>query len=303
MRLKGLCLLMLTAGALLFACRASSVVPVHHALMIMMNYQPINKGVNTVIPYQVNLMAMDLLKKGNKIKLCSAYIQWYLNHINLSDKYGLSGTIYDYHVLADGREKSLIDYSNIDSTAASFVLLIHKYYKVTGFSKIIRLNRKKIEDVIYLIAFLQDEDGLIRSMPGSSKKFLKNNCEAYAAVNAFIELSGLFNREKKMFYEELRSNLERAVPELFYNKDKNWFYWLKEDQKKFAPDWKKFYPDSYSQLFPILYDMLPGEEDMQLLWRKFRTFNKKNVKKETVGQRLVVEWVNKMMIDRIGKTN
>jgi hypothetical protein len=75
------------------------------------------------------------------------------------------------------------------------------------------------------------------------------------------------------FYEEVQEDIKTAVSKHFYRGRRGEFYWLIDQKGKYAPDWRTFYPDSYSQLFPILYRVLTGTEEkrmMRRLWQKFQ---------------------------------
>jgi hypothetical protein len=288
----------ITVCALAVSCNSAPKEILHSALKIMNHYRPIHKGANTVIPYKVNMMALDLLQKkdASYIKECQYYIQWYLSHVNPADKYGLSGTIYDFEAFANGDENSLNTYESIDDCAASFILLIHRFYKVTGYSKVISQNSRKIRDIAYMLPYLQDKDGLVRPLPGTGRKYLKNNCEAYAAAGAFLELTALFGWEDRDLYQNTQTEIGEAILTNLYRPGQNEFFWMSDNRGKYAPDWKVLTPDSYSQLFPLLYHVLPGHIDIRPVWEKFRKFHDEEaVLKSDAVQGLVYRWTAQIM--------
>jgi len=265
-------------GAVFFSsCNTKEKAPLHHALLVINRYAPVSEKSTTVVPYEVNLMALDLLrnKENPEVQLCQDYIQWYFNHLNPSDIYGMTGSIYEYDVTFDGREVPLKHFDHVDSTSATFILLLHRFYKVTGYKRFLETNWEKIANIAYLIPYLQDEhDGLIRSLPSTSKKYLRNNCECCAAIAAFVELSEEFDRPNPEFTDEFEEALEEAILTHFYRKTALEFSWLIDGDNKYAPDWKTLYPDSISQLFPLLYHIMPGEKERRELWKKFGNYYK-----------------------------
>lgn len=305
-RLYPLLLLLISLG--FYSCNSdptSNVTPRenpnHHALLLMSQYIPIEKTNNLVIPYEVNIMALDLLQKGNGqyTTLCRDYIRWYLDHVNPFDKYDLSGSIYDYQVDYDGKERSSAHYDSIDATSASFILLLHRFYKKSGYKSIIEQNRKKIEDIIYMIPHLQDEkDGLIRTMPIGNQKLLVNNCLSLAAIDAFLDLSREFHWGKEIFYQDARESLYSAIIQHLYRPSRHEFFYKIDETGAYAPDWTIFYPDRYSQLFPLLFHIHPDRQQDQVTWTNFQRYHQEYPPVPAPGDPchlIVLEWVNKKM--------
>ncbi len=317
--------LLLTMAQFLFVtCHNSPEIPNHHALAIISHYVTLNEGTHTVIPYQVNLMALNLLQKEGStiansqqnighdtiINECQLYIQWVLNHTNPSDTHGLTDTIHNYEVDPAGKEHFLKDAEPIDRTAATFILLVQRFYHVTGYRQMISQARQKIQNIAYHIPHLQDEqDGLIRILPVGNRKLLENNCWDYAAMDAFIQLATEFGWGNVSFYQEVRDELKAAILEEFYRPNHHQFYWRKDgsDQnaQQFASDWNTFYPDSYAQLFPLLFNLIPPD-DLEIgtqIWAKFCSLYRDKLNKQgktytDVLQRIVFQWAVRVMEQR-----
>src|SRR5207248_2459097 len=71
-------------------------------------------------PYFSNLAAIGLTKDKKYYPQVKAWMQWYINHLNYSDKWGLSCTMYDYGISGTA-ETSSTDADSTDSYAASFL--------------------------------------------------------------------------------------------------------------------------------------------------------------------------------------
>jgi hypothetical protein len=262
----------------------------HPAIKILKIFNPETENKTEVNPYMVNIRAMYLLNKGTHTKEIKDYILWYFDHTNYPDKHGLTGTVYDYFVTCKGEEISTKKYDSVDAYAGNFLYLIYKYYAKTKDKEIIQRNQEKIEDIAYLIEFLQDEDGLTKVMPGDNTKYLMDNCEAFAGVKAFNALSREMGWGIKPDYVELENSLKNAIINSLYSKDKKIFYWGIAEKKAYPSSWNKFYPDAFAQIFPILFDVLDKDPQIEKeLWKEFsdKYENKPNV--FSIEQKLMFE--------------
>ncbi len=242
----------------------------HPAVKILKIFSPEPYQKIEVNPYMVNIRAIYLLNKSTHTKEIRDYIIWYFDHTNYPDKSELTGTIYDYFVTCKGEEISTKRYDSVDAYAGNFLYLLHKYYEKTKDKEIIQKNKEKIEDIVYLIEFLQDEDGLTKVMPGDNTKYLMDNSEAFAGVKAFNALSKEMGWELKPEYIDLESSIKDAIINLLYNKNKKIFYWGFAEKKPYHSSWDKFYPDAFAQIFPVLFDVLDKNPELgNLLWKEF----------------------------------
>lgn len=297
--------LLFTAAALFFSCgKPGEIAPRHHALIIMGHYQPTPGSAVTIVPYRVNHLALDLLRRGKAFEDCKHYIQWYLNHLNNGDIHGLTGTVYDYTVHPDGKESFLKSVTFAEGAAATFILLLDQYVRVTGHQKLITQNKKKIEHIAYLIPHLQDETGAVRSLPGKEENRLQGNCESLAALRTYIRWIETYGwgDEAAVAYTTVKDKLETAIRERFYRSGENEFYRLIKGLKRYPPDWNTFHPGSYAQLFPLLHRLLPGETQARELWEKFLRRHRDAISQAPLHRQLVVQWTREAM-DKEKKSN
>lgn len=242
----------------------------HPAVKILKIFGTETQQKTEVNPYMVNIRAIYLLNKGTHTKEIRDYILWYLDRTNYPDKHGLTGTIYDYLVTCKGQEISTKGYDSVDAYAGNFLYLVHKYHEKTKDKGILQKNKAKLEDIAYLIEFLQDEDGLTKVMPGDETKYLMDNCEAFAGIRAFNSLSREMGWEVKPDYIDLENTIKNAIMEFLYSEDKKIFYWGISSGKAYHSDWNKFYPDAFAQIFPVLFDVLDEyPETEEMLWKEF----------------------------------
>ncbi|PYX58208.1 MAG: hypothetical protein DMG76_09765 [Acidobacteria bacterium] len=83
-----------------------------------------------IMPYYSNLAAIGLAKTANPVYYprVKDWMQWYIGHLNYSDKWGLSCTIYDYNV-SGSAETATNDADSTDSYAATFASLAWAYWQ------------------------------------------------------------------------------------------------------------------------------------------------------------------------------
>jgi hypothetical protein len=269
----------------------------HPAVEILAKYMNTDQSVNLVIPYIVNLLALDLLRKDPAVNLglVRSYIDWYLDHLNYPDKYGATGSIYDYRVYRDGREVSTEEMDSVDSYAATFIMLINRYYTLTGDSSLVQSNRRILEDIIYLVPYLMQDDRLTVALPDISEKYLMDNCESLGGVTAFLELAAILNWDTQSFYRTVKEELIYAIENHLYDGQSENYYWVMDGSTKTASSWDTFYPDAYAQLFPILYFTAQEKTRREHLWKFFHDFHGNKLDNIPVEQRIVYEWTKEVM--------
>jgi hypothetical protein len=275
----------------------------HPALDILAHYQSRDNVENVVIPHVINLMALHLLRSQHAgepgtIQKVRRYIDWYIAHLNYADKYEITGSMYDYAISPEGKEKSLQSSDSICRYAASFLLLLGRYLQVSGDRLVIEANSKKIQDLAYNIPFLQGEDGLIRAFPKQEDVFLVDNCVSYAGICAIIKLSRQFKWDIEEYYLEIKQRLATAIFTYLYIPGNKSFYWAIQNGVKRAPDWNRFYPDAYVQLFPLVFDVLNQPKGVfsrqrstkRAIWKRFGKLFRHKLRNIPVEQKLIYQW-------------
>ncbi|MCF7815071.1 MAG: hypothetical protein K9N09_11440 [Candidatus Cloacimonetes bacterium] len=266
----------------------------HPALKVFSWYSEVAEN-NYVIPYTLNLFAIDRLENRKSRKHIKKYIEWIFTKLNYPDKHGLTGSIYDFHISQEGEEISSETYDSVDSYSATFLILLNEYVKLTGDQSFIARFKTQIKDIAYTIAHLQDDDGLTSAIPQSDTKYLMDNCEVYGGLIAFTELSKLMGWELENYYDDIAISLRHGIFNYFYNHQNQNFNWAVDDKTVHTSDWNIFYPDAYAQLFPILYKLVDDQPLIKkTIWNNFSEFysDKENVPLE---QQLVISLAEKRM--------
>ncbi|MCP5055056.1 MAG: hypothetical protein GY940_48270, partial [bacterium] len=247
-------------------------------LKIMSRYQVPNKTGNVVVPYIVNLMALDMITGGNtrvdkkRLNMVKEYIHWYLCNANYPDRFSYTGTMYDYVIAPGGEPQSLKSSASIDSYAGTFILLLGQYVHASGDEALAREHKQRIRDIAYMILFSQGTDGLTRVFPNRDDSYLMNNCMAYAGAAAMVELSRRLKWEKNQtFYQDVKEGLSNSILAYLYDPARKLFYWAIEDSHKRSSRMERFYPDAYAQLFPVVFDLLWDNKRLRKsIWKQFR---------------------------------
>lgn len=258
------------------------------------------KGMRTVNPYIANITAIYEISERRHICEVKDYILWYLDHLNYPDKDGLTGTIYDYEISETGEEKSTDHYDSVDGYAGTFLYLLNLYHGQTGDNVLIDKYWDKIKDIAYLIPYLQCEDGLTKPSlkARNNVKYLMDNCESYAGIKSFNELSERTGRSREIFYIETEVYIKNAVNRTLYNSENKIFYWAIDDNVKFQSDWNILYPDSIAQMFPVCFSILDEDEGKRkALWKGFNKNHGNKVSSLPLEQRIIYELTRKKMQD------
>ncbi len=249
-----------------------------------------------IIPYFVNLYSIQLLKNQKNIKEIKQYIIWYLNHLNYPDKFGNTGSIYDYKIKKNNIEKSLNTFDSIDSYSSTFIELLYKYLIVTGDSDLISNNRKKIEDIAFLMPNLQGKDGLTIESQRTGIKYLMDNCEVYSGLKHMILLSNKMDWELNNYYQKVINKLKSGILTELYDKKNKIFFWAKVGSTKSKSVWSKFYPDAFAQLFPILYNIIPENDNVRkMLWKTFNKVHSDKLRNLPVEQNIIYNWTKEVV--------
>jgi len=268
------------------------------ALKLMSVYAGEIKDNQTINPYIINIIAIYEMNKQRNVSEVKNYILWHFGHMNYPDQEGLTGTIYNYKISKAGKELSTNDYDSVDGYAGTFLYLLNLYYQLTGDKGLIEKHWDKIKDVAYLIPYLQGEDGLSRARlkAKDNAKYLMDNCEAFAGIKAFNELSANIGRGKDQFYLETETNIKNGVLEILYNTDTKKFYWAVDDKVKHASDWSILYPDAIAQIFPLYFGVLDDDKGKKkAIWQEFNKRYSDKIKTFPLEQRIVYELTRERM--------
>lgn len=208
-------------------------------------------GADLVIPYFANQAAWSLLPEHPQE--AKAHLEWYLGHLNRPDRFGLSGTVYDYRLEGD-REVPAGSYDSADAYAATFLSAVARYWRVTADTRFVLDHRADLDLVAGVIVALQDADGLAWARPGHWVKYLMDNAENYQGLSEYAWLlARLGDSEAAAYWAERAEAVRRGIRQVLYNPRRGDYYWaVKMSGTRRLPNWRQWYPDAVAQLFPVL---------------------------------------------------
>lgn len=264
----------------------------HPALALMSLYADEIQHEKLVIPYMVNIIAIYELSGKRHYGEVKKYIVWYINHLNYPDRYGLTGTVYNYKISESGVEVPTLEYDSVDGYAGTFLYLLNLYHLRTGDTSLINEYWHKIGAIAYLIPFLQKQDGLTVAVlqDKDNTKYLMDNCESYAGLLSFRQLAGRTGLKEDPFYSDTAEKIKKSVLKIMYDRNNRNFLWAIDDKGRHASDWSILYPDALAQIFPIYFGLLDRDvKKKNNLWQEFNKRYRNKTKSFPLEQRMLYE--------------
>lgn len=211
-----------------------------------------------IVPYFANLYATNMLlgKQGyfqvvkhrkDNIQVVADYVVWYFQNLNYPDKWGLTGTIYDFYVVGNQLYPTY-NYDSADAYAGTFLTLFYFYLANTNDMGVLAHNLNRLKDIAYVILALKDSgDGLVKALPYRNVKYLIDNLEAYAGLALFSHILWRIGDEDWRYYQEHAIGLKESIKNNFYSN--GILYWAIEDGIKYPVVGNQVYPDHLALLF------------------------------------------------------
>lgn len=223
-----------------------------------------------IVPYYSNLAAIGLTKTPIHYPQVKAWMEWYINHLNRPDKWGLYCTVYDYNV-SGTTETPTNDADSTDSYAATFVSLAWAYWQTgdAGAQAYIRTLRPQLDCIGRVMVQTQQSNGLTWAKPDYQIQYLMDNCEVYKGLSDLAKLLqyAFHDSAGRDWYNTYASNELKGIQSVLWDS-------VHRDYLTYvgAPptDWKVWYPDSTAQLFPVLNRVLdPSDSRAEHLYATF----------------------------------
>lgn len=267
----------------------------HPAVALANKYLEVGESHYLIVPYYLYIMGIYSLKHGRHVEEVRKFILWTFAHLNDNDRWGLSGSIYDYVLCADGTEVSTLQYDSADSYAGMLMILLREYITATGDTELVLQHKDQIFDVAYIMIHLQDEDGLDIAMPTYPVKYLMDNAEAYAGLKAFVSLGKQVGWSGTEEYSDAAARMKQGVLDHLYDAERKNFYYAMQEGEKSASDWNNFYPDALAQIFPVYYGIVPADSKLaRRLWQEFCDRHLSKVE-DNIEQKLLVAMLSGKM--------
>ena len=223
-----------------------------------------------IVPYFGNIAASTIA--DIEPDRARRYILWYIAHMNRPDRFGLSGTVYDYELSSDGLRPTY-SYDSADGYAATFLSLVARYLDVSGDKDFVSANLEAIDLAARVLLRLQDGDGLVMVAPDSRTKYLMDNCEAFRGLKDWAAvLASLDQPQRASQYSEAAERIREGIEKVLYNPSSGRYAYSLSWLGRRFPNPQKWYPDAVSQLDVIAFGILdPADPKALKIWEDFNS--------------------------------
>lgn len=224
-----------------------------------------------IVPYFANFTTYALSLSAEYAPLIKGHLQWYLTHLERPDRFGISGTVYDYEVFADGEERSKEDYDSSDSYGATFFSALRRYYDLTRDQAFVQQHRAELDLIAGAVLATEQADGLTWAKPTWKVKYLMDNAEVAQGLNdlAYLMEAALGDKAAAETYRKKAGSVLKGIDRVLWQGNR---YAMGVDAagRAFPFDWSKWYPDATSQLFPIWLGILNPRDSKAIgLYKQF----------------------------------
>jgi hypothetical protein len=228
-------------------------------------------GSSMINPYYSNLAAIGLTRNPGSYGIVEHWMEWYINHLNWPDKWGLYGTMYDYDY-NNGAETSHNDADSTDSYAATFLSLAWEYFSTgdPNAQSYVRTLSSQLDAIGQVIVKTQQSDGLTWAKPSYQIKYLMDNCEAYRGLRDLAQVfQNAFNDTAKAQYYNSKADLMlQGINGMWMGNA--WAVYKNGIGALIAPNFGIWYADATSQLFPVMQGVIsPGDGRSQQVYNRF----------------------------------
>lgn len=230
-------------------------------------------------PYFADFAALALLDDANEYAdEVKKYTDWHFEHLNTkeTDYNGIDGTIYDYIItVKDGKVTGETvketdgkkTYDSTDSYAATFLMVLEKYYEKTNDADYILSHSKDIERIVNAMLSTLHR-GLTFAKPDYEVKYLMDNSEVYEGVIAAFAIFRDVICPSDSSYDEIAEKCEKTAEEIvnaiekyLWNASENHYESaiFHDGKAAYEFSWDEYYPDATAQLFPIIHGVIAAD--------------------------------------------
>jgi hypothetical protein len=212
-------------------------------------------------PYYANIAAIGMTKDPARMPQVTAWMKWYINHLNWPDRWGLYGTMYDYS-LNEGGEAASQNADSTDSYAATFLTLVWNAWRsgnASARSYILGLSYQ-LDVIGGVLTQTQQSDGLTWAKPDYQIKYLMDNCEAYRGLRdlASIYQNAFGDIVKAAHYNAAADHMLNGILGMWMNG--RWAVYKDGVGRLAAPNLSTWYADASAQIFPVLMGVVNSSD-------------------------------------------
>eukprot|EP01043_Picozoa_sp_COSAG02_P036606 COSAG02_NODE_2692_length_8222_cov_6.872584_5_plen_821_part_00 len=238
--------------------RASGAVCMSGLLENGCSIQPyfVNRGLLALMYNNVSVAGFNQTQRGEILGMVHRWIDWYLDHLNHPDSYGVHGTVYDYKVVAGGKEQSVGTYDSSDSYAGTLLSLVATFHDVTGDATAVHGWKDALQIVLNAVNATMRQNHLTDAKPNYRVAFLEDNVEVWAGLVDYAKLVKSVGDLRHADVANAAAGLSRlAITDILWSIPST--DWVVNKGGRIA-NWTKFYPDAQAQLWPALVKFRSG---------------------------------------------
>ena len=212
-------------------------------------------------PYFSNIGAIGMTKDPARMPQVVAWMNWYINHLNWPDKWGLYGTTYNYTV-NNGVETPTYDADSTDSYAATFLSLAWNAWQ-SGDSQAqayIKTLSYQLEVIGQVLTQMQQSDGLTWAKPDYQIKYMMDNSEGYRGLRDLASLyqNAFGDQTEAAYFNNAANAMQNGLLSMWMNGVwavyKDWYGNLAK------PNLGTWYADATAQVFPVLMGVVSSSD-------------------------------------------
>jgi hypothetical protein len=207
-------------------------------------------------PYLANYAAIGLAQAykvtGTKADLtaATAWLGWYAGHENAA------GFVTDYTVSGTGLETSTGDMDSTDAYAGTFLLAVRAAYRAGGGSVHLQPLAAGIRGAVAAIEATQDADGLTWAKPTWHVKYLMDQAEAFAGLQAAADLGNALGDAQLTSRATSDAKAMASGVSTLWDAPTGGYDWARHDGGAQATtDWGTLYPDAMEQEWPAAFGL------------------------------------------------
>ena len=231
-------------------------------------------------PYFANIASLGLLstKRHEAKDIVLKWMGWYLNHLEIPDASGLTGTVYDWaYDPATGAQTPTKDYDSVDSYASTSLNLAYRAY-LSDDHRLRQFVRDNIGDYDRIAALLinstaaggvREANGLTIAKPSYPAMYTMDNAEVYSGLMDYSRLKRLLRTSDWRTYRNAAKDTRRAMLEHLWDANTQTWHWAVGSPSDPSAS---FYPQAAAQIWPILFGVVkPWDPIARKNWKTFTT--------------------------------
>jgi hypothetical protein len=217
-------------------------------------------------PYLANYAAVGLARAaeithdGRYTDAAWRWLRWYQAHQDAS------GFVTDYQVTAGSEVSTGMD--STDAYAGTFLFAVRATWEATRDRSQLRALLPGIAAAVAAIEATQDSDGLTWAKPTWHVKYLMDEAEAYAGLQAATGMARTLDDSRlKTSAASAAARLRTGTARLWNHRLGAYDWAVHADGARHPTSWSVLYPDAMEQVWPVAFGLVTGVRARYLMGR------------------------------------